>query len=90
MHDQINVIKKSLEGHIGRKVKVTSRKSRKKTTVRQGFIDSIYPSIFVIRYECLIDGMNDMRMVSYSYVDILTHTVELALYKEKTFEAQVS
>ena len=90
MHEQISVIRKSLEVHVGKKVRVTSRKSRKKTIVRQGVIDSTYPSIFIIRYECITDAGNEMRKVSYSYVDILTHSVELALYKEQHLEAQVS
>ncbi len=82
MHEQIEYIRKNLAKHVGSRVRVTSRKSRKKVAVRQGVIESTYANIFVIRYDLPLETA-DARRASYSYVDILTHAVEIALYKEK-------
>lgn len=69
-------IRKSVESHIGEKVRLKANKGRKRTTTREGIIENAYPSIFVVK----IDGnYNTVRRVSYSYSDILTETVEVTL-----------
>ncbi|MBZ4645151.1 MAG: hypothetical protein PWR27_505 [Petroclostridium sp.] len=69
-------IKKNLEKNIGQRVRLTAKKGRKKSVIRQGIIESTYPSIFVIK----LDNENEMtRRVSYSYTDVLTKTVELVV-----------
>lgn len=69
-------IKKNLESNIGQRVRLTAKKGRKKSVIRQGIIESTYPSIFVIK----LDNDNEMvRRVSYSYTDVLTKTVELVV-----------
>jgi uncharacterized protein Veg len=76
--DDLFKIKKSLENHIGEKVQLTAKKGRKKSVVRQGTIESTYPSIFVVK----LDHENEQsRRVSYSYTDVLTKTVELVVCK---------
>lgn len=82
MKDKIESIKLNIEKHIGSRVRVTSKRSRKKIAVRQGVIESTYPNIFVIKYDALQSDTSEKR-VSFSYVDVLTHAVELAVYKEK-------
>ncbi|MCR6516124.1 MAG: Veg family protein [Clostridium sp.] len=65
-------IKRSIEGHLGEKVTLKANGGRKKILVNDGVIESVYPSIFVIRLE------NDtQRTVTYSYSDVLTQTVQL-------------
>ena len=69
-------IKKNLEDNVGQKVRLTAKKGRKKSVIKQGIIENTYPSIFVIKLE------NDdaiARRVSYSYIDVLTKTVEVVL-----------
>lgn len=83
MNDQISVIKRSLENRVGTRVRVTSRKSRKKIVIRKGVIESTYPNIFIVRYDVTPEISNDSRRVSYSYIDILTKSIEIAFYKEK-------
>ncbi|MGE4283399.1 MAG: Veg family protein [Clostridia bacterium] len=69
-------IKRSLENHIGQQVQLTAKKGRKKSVIKQGIIESTYPSIFIVK----LDNENEAaRRVSYSYTDILTKTVELVV-----------
>lgn len=72
-------VKRNLENNIGKKVRVTSKKGRKKSVVRQGIIERTYPSVFTVKIEN--ENENEMiRRVSYSYTDLLTKTVELVVY----------
>jgi len=65
-------IKRSIENHIGEKVTLKANGGRKKILVNNGVIESAHPSIFVVRLD------NDVtRMVTYSYSDVLTKTVQL-------------
>lgn len=74
-------IRKDLEGYVGQRVRLKANKSRKRTFVREGVIDSTYPSIFVIS----IDQENKSpRKMSFCYSDILTNAVELKLCKDDT------
>ena len=75
----INRIKADLADNVGNKVKFASKKGRKKRIVRSGVIESIYPSVFVIKMDANEAVEAKERLVSYSYADVLTHSVELAL-----------
>ena len=68
----ISLIRRDIEKHLGDKVTLRANGGRKKILVNDGVIESVYPSIFVIRLE------NDtQRTVTYSYSDVLTKTVQL-------------
>ena len=68
----IAIIKRDIEKHLGDKVTLRANGGRKKIIVNDGVIESVYPSIFVIRLE------NDtQRTVTYSYSGVLTKTVQL-------------
>lgn len=69
-------IRANVENCVGQKVRLKANKGRKKTTIREGIIESAYPSIFVVKID---GGYNSIRRVSYSYSDILTETVEVTL-----------
>ena len=75
----INRIKADLADNVGNKVKFASKKGRKKRIVRSGVIESIYPSVFVIKMDANEAVEAKERLVSYSYADVLTRSVELAL-----------
>lgn len=65
-------IKNDIQSHVGDKVTLRANGGRKKILVNDGIIESVYPSIFVIRLK------NDtQRTVTYSYSDVLTKTVQL-------------
>ena len=77
----INKIKTDLADNVGEKVKFASKKGRKKTIVKSGVIEGAYPGVFVIRMDSANADEQGERLVSYSYTDILTPSVELALCK---------
>ena len=68
----IATIKKDIERHLGEKVTLKANGGRKKILVNDGVLESVYPSIFVIRLES-----DTQRTVTYSYSDVLTKTVQL-------------
>ena len=65
-------IRRDIENHVGEKVTLKANGGRKKILVNDGVIDSVHPSIFVVR----LDNDNQ-RTVTYSYSDVLTKTVSL-------------
>lgn len=65
-------IKNDIERHVGQKVTLKANGGRKKILVNDGIIESVYPSIFVIRLKD-----DTQRAVTYSYSDVLTKTVQL-------------
>ncbi|NTW72936.1 MAG: Veg protein [Eubacteriaceae bacterium] len=71
----LSQIKEGLEGYVGHRVRLRASKSRKRVMVKEGIIEGIYPSIFVITIE---EENRIPRKLSYSYSDLLTHNVELS------------
>ena len=65
-------IRKDIENHVGEKVTLKANSGRKKILVNDGVIESVHPSIFVVRLE-----NDNQRTVTYSYSDVLTKTVSL-------------
>ena len=78
--NEIFYVRQEISNYIGSKVRIRAHKGRKKTVVREGVIENTYPSIFAIKLQdkrCKAE-----RIVSFSYTDVLTHTVELVLCEE--------
>ena len=65
-------IRRDIENHVGEKVTLRANGGRKKILVNDGVIESVHPSIFVVR----LDNDNQ-RTVTYCYSDVLTKTVSL-------------
>ena len=65
-------IKNDIEQHVGDNVTLKANGGRKNILINDGIIDSVYPSIFVIRL-----NSDTQRTVTYSYSDVLTKTVQL-------------
>lgn len=77
--EELAKIKMALELSVGQKVRLTSKKGRKKSVVRQGIIEETFPSIFIVKLDNSIDQIpSSSRRVSYSYTDILTKAIEVA------------
>ena len=72
-------IKKDLEECIGMKVILKANRGRKKTTVKEGVLESAYPSLFVVR---ILNDYDSSRTVTYTYSDVLTSTVEVTICDE--------
>jgi uncharacterized protein Veg len=74
-------IKRSLEQHVGQKIVVRTNGGRKKILESTGVIKEIYPSVFTIKLEK--EAQQSAKLVSYSYADVLTSTIELLVYHEQ-------
>lgn len=65
-------IKRDIENHVGHQVTLKANGGRRKIFVDTGIIEKTYQSIFLIRLQ------NDtQRIVTYSYSDVLTNTVQI-------------
>ncbi len=80
-------IRKDLEGSIGKKVILKANKGRKKTSVKEGILESAYPSLFVVR---VANEYDSVRRVSYTYSDVLTSAVEVIVCSEVDKETKIS
>lgn len=78
--NDLSKIKSSLTDSVGQKVKLTAKKGRKQIVIREGVIESTYPSIFTVKLDNESEYFTSERRVSYSYTDVLTKSVELVIY----------
>ena len=69
-------IRKNLECHVGKEIRLRANRGRRKTLEKTGVLESTYPSIFVVR----VDEENYNQRLSFTYADVLTETVELSLF----------
>ncbi len=74
-------IKRSLEQHVGQKIVVRTNGGRKKILESTGVIKEIYPSVFTVSME--LRAQQSANLVSFSYTDVLTSTIELLVYNEQ-------
>ncbi|MGI6076620.1 MAG: Veg family protein [Fastidiosipilaceae bacterium] len=72
----IDQCRRDLEACLGRKVRLRTSGGRKRVIIREGILENCYPNVFTVR--CVRDNENT-ELLSYSYVDILTETVEVAV-----------
>jgi len=80
-NNRLERIKAGIKKNVGNRVKLTQKSGRKTTTIRRGVIESIYPSVFVVRLDGVSEKDDSNIRASYSYTDILTKNIELALCK---------
>lgn len=78
---QLEQIRESVEGFVGRKVQLTAKRGRKKRLVRRGVIERAYPSIFVVKLDSAQQQAQERRM-TFSYTDVLTRSVEMVVLKD--------
>ena len=69
-------IRKELESHVGKTIKLRANRGRRKSYEKIGILENTYPSIFIVR----VDEEHYLQRFSFSYADVLTETVELSLY----------
>ncbi len=67
-------IRTDLEGMMGTRMRLRANMGRSKIVEREGVLEQIHPSLFVVKVE---EKRERTARVSYSYVDVLTGTVEL-------------
>ncbi len=78
--NEIKSVRNEVMAHVGSRVTIRANKGRKRISVKQGVIESTYPSIFVVKVHN--ENQNSFRNVSYSYTDLITKNVELCLCSE--------
>ena len=74
-------VKRAVDANLGRKVRVRANRGRHKYSITDGVLFGCYPSIFTVKVKA-DEGVPD-RLVSFSYIDILTHDVQLVLCKQQ-------
>ena len=74
----IEIIRRNIQTCKGEKVRLTSKRGRKKTVIHEGIIQEAYENVFVLN--CRVTGDSD-RKITFSYTDIMTRTVDFILYK---------
>ncbi len=76
-----------LQSMIGSTVRLSSNGGRKRIIIHEGVIDNCYPNVFTVRCRRESDGA--FEIVSYSYVDVLTRAVRIAIPEETANTAVV-
>ena len=66
-----------LQSMIGSTVRLSSNGGRKRIIVHEGVVDNCYPNVFTVRCRRESDGA--FEIVSYSYIDVLTRAVRIAV-----------
>jgi len=69
-------VRNDIQSIIGSKVRLETNKGRHKSTVSNGIVSNVYPSIFTVQ---LTGSSGAPRKLSFSYTDVLTNTVEITL-----------
>ncbi len=69
-----------LQTMIGSTVRLSSNGGRKRLIIHEGVIDNCYPNVFTVRCQRESDGA--FEIVSYSYIDVLTRAVRIAIPAE--------
>ena len=76
-----------LQSMIGSPVRLSSNGGRKRIIVHEGVVDNCYPNVFTVRCQRESDGA--FEIVSYSYIDVLTRAVRIAIPAEASDTAAV-
>jgi len=67
-------IRNELDEQVGKRVKLIAYESRNRVVQRTGTLSNTYPSVFVVE---IAEDQESVDRVSYSYIDVLTGSVEL-------------
>lgn len=71
-------IRQDLATHVGEKVWIKANRGRRKTVIREGVLENTYPYHFLVKLDT---QKHPVRVISVSYADVLTQTVELSIGK---------
>ncbi|MDH4138973.1 MAG: Veg family protein [Coriobacteriia bacterium] len=74
-HEVVGRIRSDLEALMGTRMRLRANMGRSKIVEREGILEQTHPSLFVVKVD---EKRNRKARVSYSYVDVLTGTVELS------------
>ncbi|MDI9470907.1 MAG: Veg family protein [Bacillota bacterium] len=68
--------RRDMEACIGRRVRLKTSGGRKRVIIHEGVLKNCYPNVFTVLCR---EGERNEEIVSFSYVDVLTATVEVAV-----------
>jgi len=71
---RVGRIRTDLEAMMGTRMRLRANMGRSKIVEREGVLEQTHPALFVVKVE---EKRQRTARVSYSYVDVLTGTVEL-------------
>ena len=70
----ITDLKTDIGEMIGQKIVVRGSLGRSKSFEKEATIEKAYPNMFIVKYD------DDNRNATWSYIDVLTRTVELEIF----------
>jgi len=74
----LEACRKDLQNFVGSRIRLTSNGGRKRIIIHEGVLDHCYPNVFTVR--CTRHNCDMIpEVISYSYVDVLTRAVEIAM-----------
>jgi uncharacterized protein Veg len=76
VRDDVDSCRKGMRAYLGKRVRLKSNGGRKRTIIQEGVLENCYPNVFTVRCN---NGNSYPEMISYSYVDVLTRVVEVAV-----------
>ena len=79
----IQRVRTLLSENIGKRIRLSAKKGRKRVIVRHGTIKETYPSIFVVTLDSISEFATTERTVSFSYADLLTKSIEITVIESK-------
>lgn len=77
--ETLDKIRHSLEKYVGRRILLKANKGRKQIVTRQGVLEDLYPSVFIIKVP-KGEGEEGYRKIAYSYSDLLTENVKIKVF----------
>lgn len=79
----IERVRRLLTENVGKRIQLSAKKGRRRVTVRYGTIKETYPSIFVLMLDSISEFASTERIISFSYADVLTKTIEIMVVDTK-------
>lgn len=79
----IERVRSQLAENVGKRIRLTAKKGRKRVIVRHGYIKSTYPSLFVVVLDSISEFATGGRAVSFNYSDILIKAVSITIADTK-------
>ena len=79
----IDRVRDILTENVGKRIRLTAKKGRKRVIVRQGYIKATYPSLFIVVLDSVSEFATGGRTVSFNYSDILINAVSITIVDTK-------
>lgn len=76
IRSDLDLCRNKLQSMIGTSVRLTSNGGRKRLIIHEGVVDNCYPNHFTVKCK---RSEGDYEIVSYSYIDVLTRAVRIAV-----------